>query len=231
MTIPLTIVDEAGSTSAILRKMAEAGAPEQALMARQQTAGRGRLGRAWRSVVGNLYCSALLRPSGTFEPGHWSLLSAVALADALEAVMPPIAVLGLKWPNDVLLDGGKLAGILLEAGAGWVVIGFGVNLAGRPEGLDRPVACVADVAAPPMPDAFALTLLTALAAWRARYMTKGFGPVRAAWCARGPAEGAPVGVLQGPARIDGRFRGIGGNGALLLSTDGGDRAVTFGDVV
>lgn len=230
----LEIVDETGSTSEDLRVRA-AGAPGNvALMARRQTAGRGRFGRAWHSGEGNLHLSLLLRPAALRHPGHWSLLAAVALVDALRACLPGGAGLRLKWPNDVLLNGAKLAGILLEGvmqtNGPWLVIGFGVNLVSAPNGLGRPVACVADLAPPPAPDALAHALLGAVQAWRNAYEAAGFEPVRAAWLAAGPVLDEAMAVSIGGRRVEGAFRGIGGDGALLLDGPEGVIAVTAGVV-
>ena len=225
---PLEVVDEAGSTSDVLKARADAGAGETALLARRQTAGHGRLGRPWRSIDGNLHLSVLLRPGTLSWPGHWSLLAAVALAGAVQADLPDGLALRLKWPNDLLLNGGKLAGVLLEAGGmadPWLVIGFGVNLAGAPDGLGRPVACLADAGVAPDPEVFARRLLTGLQAWRAAYQRDGFEPVRAAWVRLGPRMGGVLSVSSGAVVTTGSFRGIGDDGALLL--DGADGPVTI----
>jgi len=141
-------VDEVGSTSEILKARVAAGElGEYALLARRQTGGRGRMGRRWHSIEGNLLLSILLRPASLRHPGHWSILSAVALAKTVRPYLPEPGLLRLKWPNDALLQGGKLAGILLEANTSptpWLVIGFGVNLARAPDDLERKVACLAD---------------------------------------------------------------------------------------
>lgn len=231
----LEIVDETGSTSEDLKQRAAAGARGGvALIARRQTAGHGRLGRAWWSDEGNLHLSLLLRPATLRHPGHWSLLAAVALLDALRAYLPGTPGLRLKWPNDVLLSGAKLAGILLEGGllegGPWLVIGFGVNMASAPDVLGRPTACVADLTPPPMPDAFAHALLGAVQAWRSTYEAAGFEPVRAAWLAAGPAPGEAMAVGVGGRRMEGTFYGIGANGALMLDGPGGAVAVTAGVV-
>lgn len=230
--MPLERVDEVGSTSDILRARAAAGSGEVALLARRQTGGRGRLGRRWETVAGNLHLSVLLRPGAPVAPGHWSLLSAVALAETLERVVPRAGAVRLKWPNDVLLNGAKVAGILLEAGVDaqpWLVIGFGVNLAGAPPGLDRATACVADVMPPPTPDAFARRLLASIAHWRGRLCRDGFAPVRNAWLALGPSPGDAV-TVGGGQRTGGTFRGIGPDGALLIDGLAGPVVVRSGEV-
>jgi len=241
--IPLQHVAEAASTSETLRRLAETGHGETALMADRQTAGRGQRGRVWSSTEGNLHLSVLLRPPAPFMPGHWSLLAAVALAAALRPLLPWPA--RLKWPNDVLLDGGKLAGILLEAGTlpsggslpgagsqpAWLVIGFGVNLVQAPVGLDRAVACLADHGPVPPAAAFARLLLEQLADWRQRYEREGFMPIRAAWLADGPHAGDAIAIGSGDTRLEGRFHGIGPEGGLLLEQDGAIRTIMSGEVL
>ena len=231
--LPLELVDEIGSTSEALKARAATGSPEMALLARRQVAGHGRMGRPWLSVAGNLYLSVLLRPGATRFPGHWSLLSALALADAVRPHLPDPALLRLKWPNDVLLGRGKLAGILLESAAApcpWLVIGFGVNLAGAPAGLDREVACLAAFGPPPQPLAFARTVLTALTTWRARYAAAGFAPIAAGWLAAAHRPGDPVTARLGSQHVHGTFRGLGPDGSLLLNGPAGPRTIMAGEL-
>lgn len=230
--IPLETVDEIGSTSEALKMRAAGPGPEAALLARRQSGGHGRLGRPWHSIDGNLHLSVLLRPQSLRWPGHWSILAAVALADTVRTDLPAGA-LRLKWPNDLLLDGGKLAGVLLEAGVAsgpWLVIGFGVNLAGAPAELGRPVACLASVVPAPAPDDFADRLLQALQRWRARYAAEGFAPVRAAWLAAAHAPGERIVVGLGAKRVEGAFRGLDHDGALLLDGPDGGLAITAGEL-
>ncbi len=165
-------------------------------------------------------------------PGHWSLLSAVALADAMLPFAGPGA-LRLKWPNDVLLDGGKAAGILLDSaigGSAWLVIGFGVNLVGAPGMLGRAVASLEGTGAPGAPE-FARLLLASVSRWRDCYERHGFGPVHGQWLALGPDLGVPVTVGIGDARAEGLFRGIGEDGSLQLETARGLAAIVSGDVL
>ena len=231
--IPLETVDEIGSTSEALKARAAGPGPETALLARRQSGGHGRLGRPWQSIEGNLHLSVLLRPQSLRWPGHWSILAAVALADTVRPLLPEDSALRLKWPNDLMLGGGKLAGILLEAGVTsgpWLVVGFGVNLAGAPVGLGRPVACLASVAPAPAPEAFAARLLHVLQGWRDRYAVEGFAPVRAAWLAAAHAPGEPVVVGMGGQRVRGTFRGLGHDGTLLLDGPEGELVITAGDL-
>lgn len=231
--ISLEVVDEIGSTSDALKLRAAGPGPEIALLARRQTGGHGRLGRTWRSIEGNLHLSVLLRPPTLRWPGHWSILAAVALADTVRCYLPEPDALRLKWPNDLLLGEGKLAGILLEAGiakAPWLVVGFGVNLAGAPPGLGRPTASLTSVCPVPAPEAFAARLLDVLQGWRRRYGSEGFAPVQAAWLAAAHALGEPITVGVGARRLCGAFRGLGDDGTLLLDGPDGVFAVAAGEL-
>lgn len=227
------------STSDLVLRLAEAGEPEGlAVLARRQTAGRGTQGRAWEGRVGNLHLSVLLRPAEPMRHApQWGLLAAVALADAVADYLPDPAVLRLKWPNDLLLNGAKAAGILAEAATGpdsriaWLSLGFGVNLAHAPEVPGRATACLADAGiAAPEPEAFADRLLAALARRRRERLLEGFGPIRAAWLARGPALDTQLAVHRGGCEIAGRFAGLAEDGSLLLASGGRIHAVASGEV-
>jgi BirA family biotin operon repressor/biotin-[acetyl-CoA-carboxylase] ligase len=227
------------STSDLCTQLAAAGEPEGlAIMALRQTAGRGSRGRNWQSPVGNLYLSALLRPPGMLaEVGRWALLVGVALSDALSAFLPDAGALALKWPNDVLLDGRKVAGILLDAtptpaGAiDWLVIGCGVNLAHAPDVPGRRTACVAEFAAPPTPKAMAAALLDRLAHWRSVRALDGFGAVRAAWLARAQPVGTKVELAYNGRLLGGTFAGLADDGSLLLATGGRVEAFATGEIL
>ena len=235
----LAIHETLSSTSDACRARAAGGEPGAlAVLARRQTQGRGTDGRTWQSPPGNLYLSVLLRPA---EParlaGEWSLLAAVALAETVALLLPDRQALTLKWPNDLLLHGGKLAGILTESAAApggtldFVIIGFGLNLAVAPTLPDRRTACLADAVAPPGPEDFAWSLLDQLDRWRLRRLERGFAAVREAWMARGPLPGAPIAVRQGTATLHGSFAGLGADGSLLLSTGTGVRKLAAGEVL
>ncbi len=208
--------------------------PWLALLARRQTVGRGRLGRPWQSLDGNLNLSVSLDVSQPQHPGHWSLLAAVALLDALRSVAPERGGYGLKWPNDILLDGRKLGGILLELapaapGRAFLVIGFGVNLAVAPP-LDRPVASLAETGPAPEAAGVARALLACLGAWVGRYEAEGFEPVRLAWLAAGHRPGEAMAVTRGDTPLRGRFAGIAPDGALLLHEGSRLLTITSGEV-
>jgi BirA family biotin operon repressor/biotin-[acetyl-CoA-carboxylase] ligase len=223
------------STQTLCRQLAEAGEPDRlAIMAAWQTQGQGTQGRGWESPVGNLSLSVLMRPEGRAgQAGQWALLAAVALAETVAALLPAAADLRLKWPNDLLLDGAKLAGILTQIDARqdgtleWLVIGFGVNLRTAPALPDRPTACLP---VPTSPELFADSLLRALDRWRGTLATEGFAPVRDAWLRFAPEPGTPV-ALRLPARtVHGNFAGLHDDGRLLLSADGTTHAFAAGEL-
>ena len=215
------------STSDLCVTLAQAGEPAGlAVLAARQTHGRGSRGRDWQTLPGNLALSVLLRPSHA-EVGHWALLAAVALADVLAPV--PIR---LKWPNDVMLNGRKLGGVLVDAawtpggGLAWLVIGFGANLQAAPDLPD--VAVV-----PGAMDARVVThqVLARLDHWIASLAQDGSGPVRQAWLNHGPALGDLLRLTLGRHQIAGTFAGLADNGALLLQSGGKVHAFATGQVL
>lgn len=219
----IRIVAQTVSTNDDVAALARDGAPEGLwLRAGRQTGGKGRQGKAWQSPPGNLHASTLIR----LQPGDppaptLALVAAVALHETVKRHAPAARI---KWPNDLLVDGAKLAGILLERQGDAVVVGFGVNLAHRPEGLDRPATSLDP---PVAPDPFLDRLAAAFAAWLARWRTEGLAPVRAAWLRAAHPIGAAL--TSGDAR--GTFDGLDETGALRLRLeDGGLRIIHAGDV-
>ena len=184
------------------------------------------------SVPGNLFASVLFRPQAGEGPAtQLSFVAAVALARALDRWVAAER-LTLKWPNDVLLDGVKCAGILLEGGAGATIIGLGVNLAGHPEGTERPATSLpaAGIAAPPAAE-FAEHLAATFAVTRADWRNYGFAGVRAAWLARAAGVGAKLEARLGSETLTGTFAGLAADGALLLTlTDASVRTIHAGEV-
>ena len=185
-----------------------------------QTAARGRGGRVWDAPVGNLNLSLLLRPhAAPPEPGRFALLAGVALYDAINQVAPGITSLSLKWPNDVLRDGAKMGGILIDSAlspAGslaYVVIGIGVNVATSPTIPGRQTACLADFAADS--GQLASQILRAID----RLLATDFATVRADWLARAHPIGTKLTVRTGDTTTTGRFGGLAPDGALLLLRD------------
>lgn len=212
------------------------------ILALRQTAGRGRRGRAWADPPGNFAATALLFPA--CPPAAAALRSfaaALAVAETLAALLDGAERLALKWPNDVLLDGGKLAGILLESsGAGGLVahlaVGIGVNLAELP-----PAAAVEPGATPPAalapatgvridPEGFLDRLAPVFARWEGRLAAEGFAPLRAAWLARAAGIGQTVTARTGAGTVAGRFITLDEGGSLVLDTPAGRRAFAAAEV-
>lgn len=217
-------------------------APERPLwiVARRQTAPRGSRGRAWSMPEGNFAATLALRQSGT-PPGlaRLGFVAGLALHDALGVVTGERARLALKWPNDVLLDGGKLAGILLEreraeGDAYAMAIGFGVNLAAAPEPdpsrleAPRPVALAPEWSVPP--EALLDALRPAFAAREAQMARSGFEPIRAEWLARAARLGEPVTARTLRETRTGVFETIDEMGHLILRTPAGRERVASADV-
>jgi len=219
------------------RALAEAGdAGDLAVWAGEQTAGRGRQGRSWVSPPGNLYVTLLLRPAGPpAAAARLGFAAGLALADAASAWIAPERVT-LKWPNDLMLDRAKAAGILLESSGraervDWLMIGSGVNLASHPEGLDYPVASFAGAGAAVTPGELLQRYLGFFTIYRKMLEAQGFGPLRRAWLKRGQGLGQRLTARLPAASLSGIFRDLDEDGALVLEEDSGARRrITAADV-
>ncbi|WP_371514593.1 biotin--[acetyl-CoA-carboxylase] ligase [Brevundimonas denitrificans] len=206
---PRLILEDTDSTNAEARRMAERGETGPLwIVARRQSAGRGRRGRTWSSETGNLAATLLTvvhRPPA--EAAQLTFVAALAAADLLDGYAPP-ALVSIKWPNDVMLDGKKASGILLESGAHdsgglWLAVGIGVNLAHAPDDTERPATALADhlrgdVAAPPSIERAAEELAEAFAVWMERWRVLGFQPILDGWIARTPGLDGPCTGAAGP---------------------------------
>jgi BirA family transcriptional regulator, biotin operon repressor / biotin---[acetyl-CoA-carboxylase] ligase len=234
--------DEVGSTQRVAADLAEQGIAQGAVViAEQQTAGRGRMGRQWHSPSGvNLYATIILRPTMPIaEVPRLSLVAGVAAAEALEIAAP--GSVALKWPNDVWLNGRKAGGIIAEAvtdashGLQCVLLGIGLNLnlAARdipPELRTKATSVLVETGYPCDRVAIALTLLQKL---NSRYMETercGFAAVRPEWERYSALTGRPVTVVDGDSRIAGTVIGIDADGALVLETTEGPTRILTGDV-
>ena len=222
-------VAETGSTNDDLADLARAGAPEgEWLRAERQTGGKGRQGREWASPPGNLYASTLvrLRPGDPPAPSL-ALVAAVALHETVKTFAPDSPVL-IKWPNDLVADGAKIAGILLEREGEAVIAGFGVNLVHFPEALPRRATSLATLTgAAPAAEPFLEALAETFARWLRRWRSEGLAPVRAAWL----AAAHPVGSALSTSEGEGLFDGLDEMGALRLRlADGTARVIHAGDV-
>lgn len=234
----MQLVEETGSTNADLAAAIRSGDgwPEgRWLVARRQSAGRGRQGRAWFDAAGNFMGSTVVTlGEGGPPPATLSFVAALAVRDAAADVLGEGQGLALKWPNDVILNGGKLSGILLEMVRLHVIVGIGVNLARAPSLPDRRTAALADVAAPPPLEDFAARLAAAfdrrLASWR----TYGLVPTLQAFLAHAiHAQGSALTVHDADGTVlSGSFAGIEeSDGALRLRlADGSERVIRAGDI-
>jgi BirA family biotin operon repressor/biotin-[acetyl-CoA-carboxylase] ligase len=231
------------STNAEARRRGEAGEPGPLwVWSLRQSAGRGRDGRAWQSQPGNLFASLLLGLNCSLATAsQLALLTGVAAFDAIAKLLPDGAGndLLLKWPNDVLIKGDKVAGILLESATGKapnhckVVIGTGINLTSHPVDLPQPATNLAAHGATPTVQTALETLAAVTDVWLARWGEGvSFPAVRRAWLDRAGPTGRPLTVhLKGKEEAEGTFAGLDSGGALrLLTGDGVERRIAAGDV-
>lgn len=191
------------------------------------------MGRAWASPEGNLHASTLvrLRP-GDPQAATLALVAAVALHEVASAYAAGAHIL-IKWPNDLLHHGAKLSGILLERQDDAVVIGFGVNLAGHPEDVERPATSLSAISgSAPDPAAFLEDLASAFARWLGRWRSEGLAPIRHRWLDAAHSAGTPLSTsLAGGERVEGLFEGLDESGALRLRlADGSLHVIHAGDV-
>jgi BirA family biotin operon repressor/biotin-[acetyl-CoA-carboxylase] ligase len=234
----ITLVEETGSTNADLAAAIRAGEgwrEGQWLVARRQTAGRGRQGREWFDGAGNFMGStAVVVGEGAPPPASLSFVAALAVRDAVAEVLGEGAALALKWPNDVLLDGGKLSGILLEMVRGTIVVGIGVNLARAPQLPDRKTAALVDLTTPPSLEDFAASLAAQFARRLESWRTYGLGATLHAFLGASiHAAGSPVTVHDTDGSVlTGTFAGLEeSDGALRLRlADGSERVIRAGDI-
>ena len=229
------------STNDVVRGFAEAGEPEGLVVrAERQTAGRGRHGRSWQSPRGNLYASLLLRPSRPpAEVASLSLVASLALAEAIERVSNGRVAPRLKWPNDLQVDGAKLAGILLEmaaderGGCAWLIMGIGVNVGWAPMGeLPYPATCLTALGSSATPlrvlAALSATLRPRLDHWN----LQGFAAHRDDWLARALGRGAPAALRVGDHAVHGKLVDVDTAGALRLEqVDGTVMTYSAGEIV
>jgi len=238
----IIVFDELDSTSAEARRRALAGETGPLwIMARRQSAGRGRRGRVWQSGADNLAATLLLTlDASPLRAAQLGFVAALAVADMVQAYAPPTTV-RLKWPNDVLVEGRKVAGVLIESGpakAGglWVSTGIGLNLVSCPADVEYPAMALADglsadVKCCPSPDE-AMEWLSESLAWRlSQWLEQGFEPIRQAWLERAMGMGRICSARLARQTIEGVAESLDADGALLLRLpDRGLARITAGDV-
>jgi BirA family transcriptional regulator, biotin operon repressor / biotin---[acetyl-CoA-carboxylase] ligase len=228
-------VTRAPSTNEAALKAVAAGADRLWVIADEQLSGRGRQGRAWHSPPGNLYASlGLIDPCAAEHAPLLGFVAGLALAEAIRLFARN--KVHLKWPNDCLLDGGKLAGILLEGTTRkdktlGIAIGIGVNIAHRPEHIGQKTAQLSQLAPILTPG----DLFSALSARMAANLDlfdrgKGFAAIREGWLKHALPLGSPLRVRLEGGEKHGTFAGIAANGQLLLSVAGVVETLMIGDV-
>ena len=230
---------QVASTNATAKQLAQDGAPEGTLVvADAQSQGRGRSGRNWASPPGNLYLSLLLRP--TESAAVVAQLSFAVALSVFDLLAPHLAEhdLRLKWPNDVLVDGRKISGILLESSAtpdnnlAWLIIGVGLNIANVPGAVADTGTCLHDLRARDTDVEQCLAGFTDhFLHWLQSWRNDGFAPIRTAWLERCGGLGQALRVRAGREHFDGKFENLDDDGALIVKLQNGDlRRVTAGEV-
>jgi BirA family biotin operon repressor/biotin-[acetyl-CoA-carboxylase] ligase len=232
--VRLIVRDELDSTNAEALRLARTGEEGPLwIVARQQTAGRGRRDNSWVSEPGNLYATLLIGdPSQLRIMAELSFVAALAVLGAVESVAPSLRhQLALKWPNDVLAGGRKLAGILIESEGSSAAIGFGINCISHPD-TAFPATDIAQagvtVTAEELFAALSASMLSELRRWN---RGAGFTAVRTAWLERAAGIGSEIRVRLPDRELHGVFQGLDGNGRLLLERSGGlTETITAGEV-
>jgi len=207
------------------------------ILAYGQTAGRGRRGRDWLALAGNFAATLVYRPQGSLAArAQRSFVAALALLDALVAATGRDDDFRLKWPNDVLINDRKIAGILLESAGDSLSVGIGVNLLDRPQtaALERRATPAQSLASATgirlTPDAFLDLLAPAYAIREAQFTTYGFAPIRADWLARAARLGEQITARTGTDDITGIFETVDADGVLVLKTPEGQRKIPAADI-
>jgi BirA family biotin operon repressor/biotin-[acetyl-CoA-carboxylase] ligase len=236
----LLCYESIGSTNDEAKRLARDGAAEGTLVwALQQTAGRGRRGRVWVSPPGNLYISIVLRPDCSIgSAAQLGFVAALAVGDAFRAMLPRTERLTYKWPNDVLINSRKVAGLLLESETvvpeklSFIVVGVGVNLSASPQGTEFPATSIMEEGLGEiMPEVMLEQFTVYFRSWHTRWRAEGFVPVRAAWSAAAAiVRGEPIRVRLESRAFCGRFLDLDHEGNLLLDCAGECRRIAAGEV-
>ncbi len=218
--------DTLDSTNDEAKRLAKAGGAHGAVVwAKRQTVGKGRMGREWISQEGNLFVSILLKPEKPLpELSQLSFVASVAVVEALSALFEREHQLACKWPNDVLLDGKKLAGILLESfacdvdGKHWVVVGVGVNVDSHPSAEAQfPSTCLTEagvelVSAKIVLSRFIHHFIECYNEWS----NKGFAPIRKRWLKLAWGVKSDITARLPDSEITGIFQEIDATGGLII---------------
>lgn len=236
------ILAEVDSTNAEAARIAETLVGPEWILALNQTAARGRRGRAWANPEGNFAASLVLQPAENADRvALRSFVASLALFDAFVAATGRPGGFALKWPNDVLLNGGKLAGILLEStGQGRrmspLVIGIGVNLIHAPRqdevepGALRPVSLLSETGARVAPEDFLDLLAPAYARYEDQFARLGFAPIRRAWLDKAARLGEVITARTGSREVTGTFETVDEAGNIVLKTAGSRQAIPAAEI-
>lgn len=236
------VLDEVDSTLDEAARLAATLTGPEWILAHRQTKGRGRRGRAWKDPKGNFAATLVYSPEGpTQHVALRSFIAALALYEAVESVTGRSECLSLKWPNDVLLNGGKLAGILLESasaatGVAYLSIGIGVNLRETPmmewlePGAVWPVSLLSELGMQVSPENFLDALAAAFARYETQFVSYGFDPIRSAWLARAAKLGEVITARTARDETSGTFETIDENGSLVLKTAKGHVTIPAADI-
>ncbi|MCI5049192.1 MAG: biotin--[acetyl-CoA-carboxylase] ligase [Rickettsiales bacterium] len=236
--------DVLDSTNEEAKRLADGGAAHGAVIwAKRQTSGKGRMGREWVSHEGNLFVTILLSPNcDLLQCSQLSFVASVAVANTVDPIIPDDGLIQCKWPNDVLYDGKKLGGILLESFSTlnemgeeqtWVAVGVGINIDSYPEDTSFPATCLRQtgveiVSAKIVLSRFVYNFIHAYDLW----CDEGFDPIRRKWIDHAYKLGNPTEVAVGNDHFSGNFQGIDECGRLLLAVpDGSVKPISAGDVI
>lgn len=222
--------DSLDSTNEEAKRLAKGGGCHGAVIwAKRQEAGKGRLGRKWVSEEGNLFVSILLKPEKPLaEFSQLSFVAGVAALESVKPLLPNGKALQCKWPNDLLLSGRKIGGILLESfqceSGAWVAVGVGINVESAPPKTEFPATCLKDagvelVSAKIILSRFIHHFIESYNAWDA----KGFAPVRKQWLQSAWGVGDRLRARMEGGEVEGVFEGIDAHGSLLLTLDNGKK--------
>jgi BirA family transcriptional regulator, biotin operon repressor / biotin---[acetyl-CoA-carboxylase] ligase len=238
----LITLDSIDSTNEEAKRVAAADRAGNGIVtvirANEQTAGKARRGRGWVSRPGNLYCSLLLIPDcPVAQTPQYGFVAGIALREVVAALLPRERAIACKWPNDLLVDGRKVAGVLLE-GAGvahqsldWLVIGVGANIEHHPDGTEFPATDLTALGGIGItPEYFLSQFVAAFERWRRRWREEGFGAVRQSWLAVAHGRGSAITVRLDGSTFSGVFADLDTDGALVLDQGHTVRRVTAGDV-
>ncbi|KIC20956.1 biotin--[acetyl-CoA-carboxylase] ligase [Leisingera sp. ANG-Vp] len=236
------VLAEVDSTLNEAARIADDLAGPEWILALRQTQGRGRRGRDWKDPKGNFAATLVMRPEGAPDQAALrSFVAALAVYDACVAVTGRSEGLSLKWPNDVLMKGGKLAGILLESagrgqGVNHLFVGIGVNLVETPmqewlePGAVYPVSLMAETGVQVDPETFLEAVADAFARYEQQFSTYGFEPIRTAWLERAAKLGEVITARTAASETEGTFETVDASGNLVLNTAKGRVSIPAADI-